>query len=274
MSFAQNYTSFYGLHSTKWEAPWCNLDVEYMQLQEIGLDTSINGVQYKKVGTWQPGFGLSYDLSGISSNGYVRENTNSGKIWFAGTIETFSSFDTVEYLVMDLSLEVNDTFLIHENIGQVVTSIIDSVYYVSGLKHVQTDYTFWSNEQPLTFIEGVGTNYGITYMHDSYNMCHCLVSLIRDDNEVYSNAACFPAVAENTEITKEQELSVYPNPARTHITINSKPGNQYEIYSILGERVLNGTMHSSSMQIDISNLVSNVYFIRVNNKSFKLIKTD
>jgi hypothetical protein len=272
MSNAQ-YTSIFGINSTKWDAPSCNMGFTNLIQQEVGMNITVDGIDYKKVGTIHSS-GISYELNGISANGYIRENTNSGKVWFNGTVETFPSFDTLEYLVMDLSLNVNDTFLIHENMGQIFTSIIDSVYYMSGIKHVQTNYTHWSSAEPLTFIEGVGTNYGFAYMHDSYNTCRCLISFNKDLNEVYSNGNCLPLAGENSVPEPEPEVSVFPNPASTHITIQSKPGDQYEIYSIDGQRILLGTLKTSSMQVNLNKLIPNVYFVQVNSKIFKLIKTE
>ena len=144
---------------------------------------------------------------------FVSLTTKHAHVFLTGYV----SFDTLEYLVMDLSLNVNDTFIVHEHMGQEIPAIIDSVYYVSGMKHVQTNYTHWASSEPLTFIEGIGTNYGFAYMHDSYNTCRCLISFNKDLNEVYSNGNCLPIAGENT--MHEPEISIFPNPASTHITI-------------------------------------------------------
>ena len=270
-SFAQNYNSIFGIENTKWEMPFCNLDQAYVKEQMSEMETVINGVSYKKVGTVTPS-GVSYDLSGIDANGFTREDVSTGKAWFMSTIEMMGGIDTLEFLIMDLSLNVEDTFLIYQPWNQVTTSIIDSVYYISGVKHVQTDYHFWGSEEPLTFIEGIGTNYGLSYMHDSYNMCHCLISINKDLDEVYSNSNCFPPSVGYSSISNEVQLSVFPNPANTHITIkgNFNEEIEYEIYSLLGKKVMGGIIDAPSIDVDLTELQSNPYIIRIGNQSFKL----
>ena len=270
-SLAQNYNSIFGIENTKWEMPFCNLDQAYVKEQMSEMETVINGVSYKMVGTVYSG-GVSYDLNGIDANGFTREDVSTGKAWFMSTIETMGGIDTLEFLIMDLSLSVDDTFLIYQPWNEVLTSIIDSVYYISGVKHVQTDYHFWGSEEPLTFIEGIGTNYGLSYMHDSYNMCHCLISINKDLDEVYSNSNCFPPSVGYSPISNELQLSVFPNPANTHITIkgNFNEELEYEIYSLLGKKVMGGIIDSSSIDVDLTELQSKPYIIRIGNQSFKL----
>jgi hypothetical protein len=272
ISLAQNYSSIFGLSITKWEMPFCNLDQAYVKEQISEMESVINGVNYKNVGTVYSG-GVSYDLTGIDANGFAREDLTSGKAWFMSTIETMGGIDTLEFLIMDLSLSVDDTFLIYQPWNEVITSIIDSVYFISGVKHVQTNYHFWGSDEPLTFIEGVGTNYGLGYMHDSYNMCRCLISINKDLDEVYSNSNCFPPSVGNEDLTEEVSVTVFPNPSSTYVTIesNAKGVQQYAIYSILGEKVMNGIINSN--RIDISGLPSSSYILRIGNQSFKLFVT-
>ena len=60
-----------GTENTKWDFPWCNLDQASITEQITELDTIIDGVEYKKVGTLNSG-SISYDLNVIGSNGYAR----------------------------------------------------------------------------------------------------------------------------------------------------------------------------------------------------------
>ena len=273
-SLAQNYNSIFGIENTKWEMPFCNLDQAYVKEQVSEMESVINGVNYKNVGTVTPS-GVSYDLNGIDANGFTREDVTTGKAWFMSTIETMGGIDTLEFLIMDLSLSLDDTFLIYQPYNDVITSIIDSVYYISGVKHVQTDYHFWGSDEPLTFIEGLGTNYGLGYMHDSYNMCRCLISVNKDFDEVYSNGNCFPPSVGYSPISDEVQLSVFPNPANTHITIkgNFNKELEYEIYSLLGKKVMGGIIDTPSIDVDLTELQPNPYIIRIGNQSFKLFVT-
>ena len=130
--FAQNYPSIFGTENTKWDFPWCNLDQASITEQITELDTIIDGVEYKKVGTLNSG-SISYDLNVIGSNGYAREDLAEGKVWFMGAVETMSGLDTAEYLIMDLSLNVGDTFIVYQSFGFETMTTVDSVYYEFGL---------------------------------------------------------------------------------------------------------------------------------------------
>ena len=271
-SFSQNYNSIFGIENTNWKMPFCNLDIADVKEQMSEVETVINGLNYKKVGTVTPN-GAFYDLNGFDTNGFTREDVSSGKAWFMSTMETILGMDTLEFLVMDLSLNIGDTFMIHKPWNDVITSIIDSVYFISGVKHVQTDYHFWGSSQPLTFIEGIGTNYGLSYMHDSFNMCRCLISINKDFDEVYSNNNCFPPMVGNEHLMEDFKTSIFPNPVSTYLTVESnlKSVQDYAIYSILGEKVMSGRI--SSNRIDISGLPSSSYILRIGDQSFKLFVT-
>jgi len=271
-SFSQNYNSIFGIENTNWKMPFCNLDIADVKEQMSEVETVINGLNYKKVGTVTPN-GVFYDLNGFETNGFTREDVSSGKAWFMSTMETILGMDTLEFLVMDLSLNIGDTFMIHKPWNDVITSIIDSVYFISGVKHVQTDYHFWGSSQPLTFIEGIGTNYGLSYMHDSFNMCRCLISINKDFDEVYSNNNCFPPMVGNEHLMEDFKTSIFPNPVSTYLTVESnlKSVQDYAIYSILGEKVMSGRI--SSNRIDISGLPSSSYILRIGDQSFKLFVT-
>ncbi len=274
VSFAQNYSSVFGVSTTKWEMPFCNLDQAHVKTQVSEMETMINGTSYKMVGTVHTS-GVSYDLTGVDANGFAREDVQDGKVWFMSTIETIWGLDTLEFLVMDLSLNVNDTFLIHQAYNEVITSFVDSVYYVSGVKHVRTNYYFWGNNEPLTFIEGIGTNYGLGYMHDSYNMCRCLISINKDFDEVYLNSSCFPPSVGYNDLHDELELTVYPNPTSSILTIETNRNEQleYQIISLNGKIVRKDTLSSLRNELDLSDLSPDIYVLRIGNESFKLVIT-
>ena len=132
---------------------------------------------------------------------------------------------------MDLSLEIGDDFLVHESFGETDLAIVDSVYFNSGFKYVRTTYQHWNSDEKLTFIEGVGTNYGLSYMHNVYNLCNCLLSINKDLLQVYSNNNCLPTADHSEE--ERKELTLYPNPAVNSISISQISNNgTYKILSV------------------------------------------
>lgn len=269
-SRAQNYASIFGSESTTWKIPFCNLDQFVITEQVSSSDITYNTNIYKKIGTSYTG-GVDYDLNSVSGNGWARENMNEGKAWFVGTLETANGLDTVEYLVMDLSLEIGDDFLVHESFGETDLAIVDSIYFDSGLKYVRTTYQHWNNDEKLTFIEGVGTNYGLAYMHNVYNLCNCLLSINKDLMQVYSNDNCLPTADQSALELKE--LTLYPNPAVNSISISHISNNgTYTILSVLGEEVKQTYFEGKNIQIDISDFRPNIYFIEIDDQILKFIK--
>ena len=269
-AITQNYLSIFGNENTTWEQPFCNLDQAEVQQQFSEQEVLLGAQMYRQIGTIIPN-GISYDMNGISSNGYAREDLEFGKAWFAGTVESAQGIDTVEYLIMDLSLELGDEFIIYEFGGFENIVYVDSVYFFNGLKHVRTTHQFWSNDDPLTFIEGVGTNYGIGYMHNYLNMCPCLISINKDVNLVYTNFDCQPDIVGTTDLSVESSIIISPNPSSDYITIQTDLlGFTYQITNLKGEEVLKGKSISSSLKLDVSGLDMNWYIICVENNMHKL----
>ena len=217
-SLAQSYTQFLVMKVQHGKIPFCNLDQFIITEQISNSEITHNSNAYKKIGTSYAG-GIDYSLNSMNGNGWGEKNTNDGKAWFVGTIETLlGGLDTVEYLVMDLSLEIGDDFLVHESFGETDLAVVDSIYYNSGFKYVRTTYQHWNSDEKLTFIEGVGTNYGLSYMHNVYNLCNCLLSINQDSLQVYSNNNCLPSADYSEQESKA--LTLYPNPAVNSISIS------------------------------------------------------
>ncbi len=71
-------------------------------------------------------------------------------------------------------------------------------------------------------------------------------------------------------------VSVYPNPTKARLTVaglSDKVG-QYSILTVQGQVVLSGTTTSALMNIDISELSPQVYFLKINEQIIKIIKMD
>lgn len=68
-----------------------------------------------------------------------------------------------------------------------------------------------------------------------------------------------------------QDFSIYPNPFYDNLNIETKNKSVYiEIYDLFGKKLLNKKVESTS--VDLSFLNSGVYFLKVHNKTFKIIK--
>ncbi|MEL6811218.1 MAG: choice-of-anchor B family protein [Bacteroidota bacterium] len=68
------------------------------------------------------------------------------------------------------------------------------------------------------------------------------------------------------------EFAIFPNPATTKLTVSSKDEaiTQVEIFNVLGQQVMNMTFANNfSQTLDISNLNSGLYLVKVNNSTTK-----
>ncbi|MCB8994676.1 MAG: T9SS type A sorting domain-containing protein [Bacteroidales bacterium] len=67
-------------------------------------------------------------------------------------------------------------------------------------------------------------------------------------------------------------FDIYPNPATNFIIINSKylSGSLYEVYNAHGDICLKGILDSEN--VDISSLSPGIYFIKIGNYNFKIVK--
>ncbi len=67
------------------------------------------------------------------------------------------------------------------------------------------------------------------------------------------------------EITKAQELSIYPNPAKEWVNISvNKPGNgTYKLLDPLGRVMLTGTVNREQATISLSGLPKGLYYIKL-----------
>jgi hypothetical protein len=94
-----------------------------------------------------------------------------------------------------------------------------------------------------------------------------------DGGNVYYTSTGGYTDVENENSTNLTQLDVYPNTASDILTIQNAGNNNIEIYSPEGQELL--TYHNSDVivqHIDISILEQGVYFIKVGEKIYKIVK--
>lgn len=82
---------------------------------------------------------------------------------------------------------------------------------------------------------------------------------------------------ETDDVRASAKLRIYPNPVKSILNIeNDAPIGKVEVFNLVGQKVLNQTVNTNSVQIDLVNLVPGNYLVRVSNretvKTFKIIK--
>jgi hypothetical protein len=81
-------------------------------------------------------------------------------------------------------------------------------------------------------------------------------------------SAC-PTTTSQQEITSQNEVHLFPNPASNSITINTSEmlGESVKIYDVNGQLLFQQTVNSNSMSVDISALSSGLYFVQVSSST-------
>lgn len=93
----------------------------------------------------------------------------------------------------------------------------------------------------------------------------------RDCDEVYEQ------LHHGLNETSENGFAVYPNPTRGTLFVETQniatlTNPTYRITNLMGQTLMQGTIHTETQQIDISNLPTGMYFFSVSEQTVKLIK--
>jgi len=67
------------------------------------------------------------------------------------------------------------------------------------------------------------------------------------------------------KLENNKTISVYPNPAGNNVTITAEPGSYIIIHNSLGKSMAEAVMDGSSVDVDLSGLVSGLYFVKIQN---------
>jgi len=72
------------------------------------------------------------------------------------------------------------------------------------------------------------------------------------------------------------QVMISPNPTKTKInlSLNLSQDLNYELYSAIGQQLLNGTIKTNSQEIDLSNLPANIYYLKLGDQVFKVLKSN
>jgi hypothetical protein len=85
-------------------------------------------------------------------------------------------------------------------------------------------------------------------------------------------------VVTGTEPSNNNDFTwnVYPNPARSFITIDNsfQAQKEYRIQSLEGRVLVSGLIDSENYRIDLSALPAGLYLLRSGSQSIKILKTE
>lgn len=239
-------------------------------------DTVIKGKTYIHIIAW--------DIDApISQYYFLREDTTLGKVWL------YTAVDTIERLVMNLGLNIGDTFQVKGR-NDNLNFVADSVYYVDNLKHIRLtgEHTFCQKiGERFTFIEGTGTSAGLFYPNrwskedsiNTYLLCHDKDKIKAYDNNYLSGKCLILSV--NEEVKSFSNLKIYPNPINNVgiISFENKERSKvtFAIYDVAGKCLYQSQCSEGHLQFQTDILQKGIFFYTLQSQdgksaSGKLIK--
>lgn len=243
-----------------------NEQYRYERLALTEEDTIIDGKSYKKLYSFTE---REFDIETATFVCGIRENENK---------QVFVAYhNRPEFMLYDFSLTEGDSILADEEYELYfnVTNVDTLVF--NGVERREVTLQFY-NYAWVTWIEGIGNIEGLLMDWRSYTMamdpmpnvrlrCYeyneeCLYSDFSFDESIYDCYTPLYTGLENNEF--ENEVSVYPNPAKERLYINtSLPIKELTICNLLGQEIKKYNMTEKTSSIDISGLKEGVYFVKL-----------
>jgi len=252
-------------------------------------DTVINGLTY---------FKMYYDAMGIDSYGDTTYTYNA----FYGLLReddsnkvfTYHPLSDREFLVYDFKWEKGKELLYHgfilDDSGKFYRSLttytvideIDSVQLLDGLYYK----CLKNNDGTIRIIQGIGDLSEFFFMNryigKSDGSYYELLCFQKGDQLIYLNPdyeTCgeIKGTTSILPISSESSIKIYPNPTTGQLRVVSggiSDGGDIQIYDIVGKLVQQSPVSALSPEttIDISHLANGIYFLKVDNKMFKIVK--
>ena len=259
---SQPYESLFGAQSTSWNVD-AAADVVYGYHQTdsliVGEDTIIQNNIYRKIFRFP-------DFQAQELYGFLREDTTQGKAWFRFHPYANSTNDTIEALIMDLSLALGDTF----RWDSLDFGIVDSVYYMNEKKHVRLNRKnhFILNWEYITFIEGVGTNSGIDIFNsDQIKQFQYLLCAYKDGQRTYTNASNYSCHRYNASIQEKtsNSIRIYPTIVSQDLWVElEQPAFvNIQLLDVTGKTILKQQKHMEKEVLNLRHIPSGIYFISI-----------
>jgi hypothetical protein len=296
---AQPYKSIFAQDTTQWNVMYRFWDPikssefkdtnEYLYrnfitvIHKIYGDTAINLQSYH----YFTGYNMMFSQSEF--NGYIREDTTSGKVWYRRIT------DVNERLIMDFSLDSGDTFtFISFPFNDTIIAKVDSVRYINGSKQIYFDTTLlFPDGRKFCFMEGIGSNYlPFAFVDYDWVTSSSLLCAYKDGLRTYSCNARKPYTATGDscnwwqffgavkEFEQPLAFKIYPNPACNNLFIEYN-GNEIfincnlEVYNILGELVFEKEISSFGKEITLSlnDFPNGIFYLKISSEG-KLISSN
>jgi hypothetical protein len=135
-----------------------------------------------------------------------------------------------------------------------------------------TSYNIYRNDVMIKNIDV--TDYVDEGLEYNTEYCYTVTAVLGDTESEHSNKVCVKTLGEGVEEI-ETSLHIYPNPVNDKLYIETQTLTQtlnIEIYDIYGRCQQLSAVSSQSSVIDLSNLKSGIYFVKINTEEGNIVK--
>ena len=211
----------------------------------------------------------------------LRDNTNSSVMTLSNiNVSSYNNIN-IEFYFYARSMENGEDFWVQYYDGSSWNTIAtytsgtdfsNNDFYNASVNISSADYNFPSNSQFRFRCDASGNNdqiyidqVTITGNSGFSPLTTYINSLGRDINNILGN--------EGNEIDYESDFLLYPNPAKSNISIKLTTESNYityHIFNMIGQEVLSGVLENETIKVD--SLQAGVYFMKINDGEEKMIQ--
>ncbi|MGB1137170.1 MAG: T9SS type A sorting domain-containing protein [Flavobacteriaceae bacterium] len=188
--------------------------------------------------------------------------TNDEVVPYNGASWSRSIEDVMDYWVNYNNCDEPPSTVVFPDIDPTDGSTVEHIFYQNGDNNVTTEH--------MKVLGGRHTWPGSAYNFPGTNQD---ISASMEIWEFFSRFDINGTLS--TGDYNDQSVTIYPNPTRSTINLsfNFYERLNYTLFSATGQKLISGSLESSDSQIDLSNLPPNIYYLVIENQTYKILKS-
>ena len=187
--------------------------------------------------------------------------TSDNIVPYNGNTGSLSIDDVISYWVNYNNCDTNPTITTFPDLDPSDGSIVEHIVYTGGDNASTTEH--------MKVIGGGHTWPGSVFILPETNQD------INASNEIWEFFSRFDINGSlSVNEFENGQVTIYPNPTSSKINLSLSFSEElnYELFSSIGKQLMNGTIKSSYQEINLSHLKPNIYFLKLGNQVFKILK--
>ena len=187
--------------------------------------------------------------------------TSDNIVPYNGNTGSLSIDDVISYWVNYNNCDTNPTITTFPDLDPSDGSIVEHIVYTGGDNASTTEH--------MKVIGGGHTWPGSVFILPETNQD------INASNEIWEFFSRFDINGSlSVNEFENRQVIIYPNPTSSKINLSLSFSEElnYELFSSNGKQLMNGTIKSSYQEINLSHLKPNIYFLKLGNQVFKILK--